>query len=372
MKLKRSDKQYIEVEEFADYELTQCISYEMAARDWHYKDLADGVVNFYNHNKTSIEYYLQRDTYIENDTDKVMQGLENISELNSLIGEIDLIQLEGIFIGYKDPRLGKEFWDIKNIIDNHYGYSEDYPYQNIELIRSQVYDDINVINRQYREGYFIETELSTPEDDCIIPIDEEDDLGEEGKSVSSIEEYAKYINDDGILNDYSTVSNIRIVEMFKRPLVQVEELKTLNPELTVNLNRPLNEIIALIAHIKEDIEKNNLLKLPIELLGMKLKKADNLVCNDKGEQCFDPRSILSKQQKMADMFYIYDSLKLGYTQREIQNEVYNYYADKGLNITLDPGTLRKYRDIAMEYIVTGKYKEMLTGIKINEFNYRFG
>jgi len=69
---------------------------------------------------------------------------------------------------------------------------------------------------------------------------------------------------------------------------------------------------------------------------------------------------------MADLFYIYDCLQLGYTQRKIQNVVYNYYADKGLeNITLDSATLRKYRDISKEYIVNGKYKEMLTGISID-------
>lgn len=160
--------------------------------------------------------------------------------------------------------------------------------------------------------------------------------------------------------------------MFKRPQVAVEKLKILNPELTVNLNRPLSEIIALITHIKEDIEKNNLLKLPIELLGMELKKADNLICNDKGAKCFDPRNILSKQQKMADMFYIYDCLKLGISQRKIRDNIYNYYQDKGLDIPLDPATLRKYRDIAMGYIVEGKYKEMLTGISVNELEYRFG
>ena len=37
------------------------------------------------------------------------------------------------------------------------------------------------------------------------------------------------------------------------------------------------------------------------------------------------------------------------------------------NITLDPETLRKYRNIAIEYIDNGRYKEMLTGVNIDEF-----
>jgi hypothetical protein len=67
---------------------------------------------------------------------------------------------------------------------------------------------------------------------------------------------------------------------------------------------------------------------------------------------------------MADMFYVYDCLKLGYSQRKIQNEVYSYYADKNIETkTMDSNTLRKYREIAFDYIERGRYKEMLTGIK---------
>ena len=385
-KIKRNDKQYVEVEEFADYELTQCIAYEMAARDCRHRDLADKVVNFYKRHKESIDNYIKEDNGLElvptsngievnhrgynndNIDEKLLdKGIENFLECSNLISKIELVSLEDTPIGYQDPRLGEEFWNIKNKIDRHYyGFDEIYPYENTEVIRPSGLDEINAINRQYREGYFIETELSSAEDDCIVPIDDEDDYGQEGKAVSNIEEYAKYINNDEFQDDYNTTSNIRIIETFKRPRIEVGKLKTLNPELVVNLNKPLDEIIAFITHVKKDIEKNNLLKLPIELLGTKLKRADNLVCNDSGDKCFDPRSILSKQQKMADMFFIYDCLKEGYSQTKIRYEVYSYYEDSGLNITLDPATLRKYRDIAVDYIDNNKYKEMLTGISIND------
>ena len=124
--------------------------------------------------------------------------------------------------------------------------------------------------------------------------------------------------------------------------------------------------MSLVEHIKSDIDKNHLLKSPMELLGLELKRGDSLVCNRKGKKCFDPRSILSKQQKMADMFYIYDCIKLGYSQSKVRNEIYNYYADRGMDISLDPATLRKYRDIAIDYIDKNKYKEMLTGISIDD------
>ena len=192
--LKRSDNQYVEVEEFADYELTQCIAYEMAARDWHYKNIADRVITHYEHHKESIDYYLNRglnspiniekspkrngeymvvftlnnDNTHKVDEAKFNEGVKRYSELTSLIGEIDLVALEDIPIGYKDPRLGKEFWEIKDMIDGIYGYGVEHPYKNTEIIKNQDYEEISVINRQYREGYYIESALSTPEDDCYL------------------------------------------------------------------------------------------------------------------------------------------------------------------------------------------------------------
>lgn len=384
MNLKRSDKQYIEVEEFADYELTQCIAYEMAARDWHYKDLADGVVNFYNHYKESIDYYIKKDAGLElvptdngkevkykgynsdNIDEKLsLEGLKNIQELSSLISEIDLLNIEDTPIGYQDPRLGEEFWKVKNILDRYYGFNTVYAYKELTFEKDGMLDEIRVTKNIIRDGFIIRTSLSTDDDEYI-------ERDEEYISIDNIDEYIQYMKEESNFGFSKSRSNISIFENFKRPCIDVHSLKTLNPEITINLSRPLNEIISLITHIKSDIEKNNLLKVPIELLGIELVRADNLVCNNKGK-CFDPRKVLSAQQKMADMFYIHDCLKLGYSQRKIQNEVYNYYADKGMeNITLDPATLRKYRDIATSYIVEGKYKEMLTGISINEFEYAFG
>jgi len=159
----------------------------------------------------------------------------------------------------------------------------------------------------------------------------------------------------------------QVIENFKRPKMRTDQLKTLDSELVINLNRPLNEIIKYITHVKEDIDNNNLLKSPIELFGEELDRTDSLICNENGK-CFDSRTLLSRQQRMADMFFIYDGLKVGYTQSKIRNLVYNYYADKGVeNITLDPSTLRKYRDIATAYIDDERYKEMITGIKQANF-----
>ena len=364
--LKRSDNQYVEVEEFADYELTQCIAYEMAIRDDEkWIKLSQKVVTFYKEHKDIIDYAISTKDYTINDDinkKKHFNGCEKISTLDSFIHEIYIINLEDIPLDYKDPRLSDEFWSIKAMLDGYYGRGEkELQYNNTSFIQSDWREETSVVNHTFREGYFIETYLSTPDFDCYIE-DENAKYDGEEKAVSNISEYKQYVNS----GKYVSESNIKIIDSFKRPMIGIDELKTINIELSVNLNRPLNELIAYITHIKQDIEQNNLVKLPIELLGIELKRGDNLVCNEKGEKCFDPRSILTKQQKMADMFYIYDCLKLGYSQTKIRNEVYNYYADKGMEISLDPATLRKYRDIAIEYIDNKKYKEMITGISIDD------
>lgn len=374
---KRSDSQYVEVEEFADYELTQCIAYEMAIRDWHYKDLADGAVQYYNQNKESIDLYVSRDESDNYTLEQTKKASEDFYELNSLLSEIDVIKSEYGFIvssknKYRDYRLGSEFWDIVDICSLAVMPNEDKLDQGKgTLIHQKDMKEIQLTKEIIRDGYSMDIILSTDDDDCYFVDDE--GYPEDGGEVRTIKDYARFIEENGYFNDFTCTSNIRIEENFKRPLVRVEKHKTIKPEITLNMNRPLDELIAYITHVKKDTEKNNLIKLPIELLGLELTRGDNLVCNEKGDKCFDPRSILIKQQKMADMFYIYDCIKEGYAQVKIRNEVYNYYADKGLeNITLDPSTLRKYKDIAMEYIAYGKYKEMLSGISVKELDYSFG
>ena len=147
---------------------------------------------------------------------------------------------------------------------------------------------------------------------------------------------------------------------FKRPKIRIKHLSKV-ATIEINLSLPKNELIAYIAKLK-DIA-NEEIKYPLELLGIEIQKADNLMCDNKGK-CFDGRNILSKQQKIADLFYIYDALSSSMTQRKVQNEIYNYYQDLGIDtITMDIKTLVKYKDMASEYINNKRYRELITGVK---------
>ena len=385
--IKRSDRQYIEVEEFADYELTQCITYEMMARDSYHKKLADEVVGYYNENKDSIETCLKEDLSknilatkqsdgsieIEIIEKNNIRGSGSLSELTLLIAAIPLLRFEYSPRGYKDPRLGDDFWHIKDKVDRYHGRVEFQPFQDTELIKDRHGDFISVIRREYREGYLIETELSTP-----IETEEEE-------QISNLNEYSKYLNREDL---YDTTSNITVIQSPKRPEVPTEEFKTISPELTVNLNRPLKEIIALITHIKKDIDENKLVISPIELLGESLEVSD----------------AQPLRKKLADKFFVYDYVKarleqiekfndetkktfseevqqikdndnfsdeykkylINNAKEELKDGLYStnineIFDDEELKSVVSQGTAKRYYYEMKSYIEDKKYKELITG-----------
>lgn len=56
-KIKRNDDVYLEIESFADYELTQCIAYEMAIRNYQNLFAINEVINYYETNNIEQEAF---------------------------------------------------------------------------------------------------------------------------------------------------------------------------------------------------------------------------------------------------------------------------------------------------------------------------
>ena len=312
MNLERSDKKYIEIEEFSDFELTQCIAYEMAIRDSNLEEIT----------KDHSGYFLEGEDF--NNLYEFVTGFHHMQEVRMRNGYAIVTGMKVTYNSEKYDPNGDPVEGEKVLCNDK-----------IEEFKNVFKKYQEISNGIAEEGYFSE------------------------KWNPLLNEHLSKYDGHEIYN--------QVIENFKRPKMRTDQLKTLDSELVINLNRPLNEIIKYITHVKEDIDNNNLLKSPIELFGEELDRTDSLICNENGK-CFDSRTLLSRQQRMADMFFIYDGLKVGYTQSKIRNLVYNYYADKGVeNITLDPSTLRKYRDIATAYIDDERYKEMITGIKQANF-----
>ena len=79
------------------------------------------------------------------------------------------------------------------------------------------------------------------------------------------------------------------------------------------------------------------------------------------------RDILAYKERVADMFFIYDAMKLSYKILKIRYILEDYYSSKGINTkSFTEKTIKKYYEVAKEYIDNRKYKELVTGIKIEE------
>ena len=160
------------------------------------------------------------------------------------------------------------------------------------------------------------------------------------------------------------------VASFKRPMLRVPKHFKRGPIMTIDLSRPLDELLAYVKHVKTDIDrKRERLRSPIELLGEKLDRADDLsqLCIEtkNGKRiCFDSRNGLTRTQKLADMFFIYDALQSGMVPWEIQGEIYEYYQPMEKGTYRAEKTFLKYRRIAEDYIGNGRYWELIGGARI--------
>ena len=357
----RSDEIYKEIESFEEYELTQCVAYEMAIRNEDNLKVIDDIINIYNHNNLNDEIYNNRlFSLLESSEIIPFVSLDHCSyDIYKYEKDDTLEHFLNNFFCYKDSRIDKTIYKIiedefkkQNSEIRHNGTLKD-----IQVIEDTLLDTNTLEKKSFQDDYVIKTSITESAEHAYIQINDENN-----KKLENEEDWKEYMKTGG--EDIFTT--YKIIDNFKRPRLKLLwSFFKKYPTMQIDLSKPLNELIAYITHIKKDLEENqDILKAPIELLGEEIQKADNLVCDEKGK-CFDSRAILSKQQKLADMFYIYDALKVGATQRKIQNEIFNYYADNGTETkTMDSKTLKKYKELATDYIDNKRYQELVTGISI--------
>jgi len=309
IELNRNNNIYLEIESFKDYELTQCIAYEMAIRSRKNIEQIHRLKEYYEKNKVEIFTLVKSNSILTKEDYSI-----EFFKIGELINDIDVLSFN-----YHDRRLGVDYI-LKEVASHKKKLEINYDNELFE-------DNIEIIER---EGYKLKIELNK-----IMSFDKK---------------------------EHAYLGNLSIINNFQRPKIKSNLVSSKNIMVGIDLTRPLNEIIAHITHIKKDLEENSdIVKAPIDLLGNKIQDDFKYKFDDSGTS-----KILSVQHKMADMFYIYDSLNCGMTQRKIQNKIFNYYADMGIETkTMDQKTLKKYKEIAIEYIDNMRYKELVTGTKIN-------
>ena len=146
-----------------------------------------------------------------------------------------------------------------------------------------------------------------------------------------------------------------IIPNFSRQVNDQHQIK-----IPINFSLPLAEILEYVTKVKNGINP----KTPLELLGKKLEKADDLsnlnLIDKKGKKIsLDNTRGETPQKKLADLFYVYDMKAKGFTDIDIVYELDEFYTAKKTNMS--ENTIKKYFSIAQDYIENEKYKELITG-----------
>lgn len=277
---KRSDDIYQEIENFEDYELTNCVAYEMAVRN-------DEVIR--------LKKFLDKRDNLSNIPNKKNDEKKTFSSWKhhmQLVKKYPALSNELVKKMVKQ-KLKKSFYI------NHY-FNNEKEIGNGGLFSLQYNDKL------YTEGLLSHMNSSLDKLSCSSrkhsPKLKMNVLYKDGYIIRQ----AKYdYNKDYSLSEIKT--------RFKRKLYCDKLTKSLNVEL--NLALPKKELIAFIENIKDEYDKDNsIVKTPLELLGETLNGA------------VVPKNYPKKltAAKMADMFYIYDYVKV--RLKEVSNANINIKA----------------------------------------------
>jgi len=284
MKINRNDKQYIDVENFVDYEFTSCIAYEMAIR-----------------NDRVIELLKNQLKYIERNN--------NLMDSDILDELLEKFYINEFYLSYHF------FSDIVNIEKekNVYGWR----WKN------------NISNK----------------------IDKTDE------QILSIEHFKNFSVFTQVMDSCVPEQSVLLTNFSRPPLESFPIIKELDVRL--NFSLPEKDLLEYIKHIKKEFDKNNnIIKSGFEILNdIKLDNSNKI----------NSRDILSYKERMADMFFIYDCMKLSYKILKIRYMLEDYYSSKGIETkSFTEKTIKKYYELARHYIDNCAYKELITGINKTE------
>ncbi|RLA81377.1 MAG: hypothetical protein DRG78_09300 [Epsilonproteobacteria bacterium] len=306
-------KDYEDIKTFKDYELTQCIVYEIAVRNPRYKDEIKYVMQFYEKNKKAIDFILKHHRSMNLEERRF---LHKVSELKRLINNIEIIDVnfQTKTLNYKDEKnFGKDIYKlIERIIEREV---------NISSNKSMI--DTAFTKRE--EGFSIVTSIHL---DSKNPMElYPSDPNERQKIIKSLKE--KRIFRPNSPKDYFSLhtqyiaqsnsdkarerlyrkkilgSSVMIEEKFQRPALRLDKSLTQKVIAEIDFSKSEKEIMAYVKHIKNFINTKNNGSLSaidlfmLESFGEKDEEATKIL-NDKK---------VSSASMFANMFFVYDYLK---------------------------------------------------------------
>jgi len=350
----KSRKLYNYIEKFQTYELTPCITYEMAIRNDDVKAL------FKRYEK--INHMMKDDTYLykrfftndnfENAKNHPIQILSEEYE-NCTYKEYETIIVKKLAT-YK--RLIEE--DYKKFIDEYIHRCTELRISELNMLKEKIEEELINNYLIYPTGYtrdvpgttyFYKEKITNSKKDknkTIIT----DKNAEDGLQIR----FEEIIHDEFIQVQGTNIKNTEyyvnnIIPNFHR---QVNDQNQIN--IPINFSLPIEEIFEYITKVKKKINP----KTPTELLGEKLDKANDMSSIKVGKETLDATRGEKPQVKFADMFFIYDMKQEGHSYVDIIYELDKYYNKQ---TAISDNTIKKYFAIADEYIKRKRYKELITG-----------
>ena len=341
---KRKDPIYKEIESFKDYEYTNCIAFHMGMRNKEViriRILLNRILNL-KHRKMA---------------NKVLKKGINFEDLEIKYPSI-----------YKFDEVAK---DLEYKLKTKYFFHHQY---------YQVDDNKNLLQNDVTDELMKEIKMKRKGDDSYI------------KPKYNFIVKDGYIIKQKLKSDFTEIGTIFKTEIetnFKKQLLLPLGIDN-QISININPNLPKNELLAYISKIKDDFDKDNsIIKTPLELLGKDLKKVEN-----------------SKINKMliADKFFIYDYVTARNKEIEKSNKLYKEeYEEEIQRIKNNPyltredkqiqlknlkkdfkadtsirkdellediegfpkGTAKRYYYDIKPFIDDCKYKELITGCKLN-------
>lgn len=350
----KSRKSYENIENFQLYELTPCIAYEMAIRNEEVKAL------FKRYEK--INHMMEDDTYLykrffthDNFDNAKNHPILKLSEEyeNCTYEEYETIIAKKLAT-YK--RLIEE--DYKKFIDEYIHRCTELSISELDILKEKIEEELINNYLIYPTGYnrdvpgatyFYKEEITNSKKDkkkTIIT----DSSAEDGLQIR----FEEIIHDEFIQVQGTNIKNTEyyvnnIIPNFHR---QVNDQNQIN--IPINFSLPIEEIFEYITKVKKKINP----KTPLELLGEKLKKANDMSNIKVGKETLDATRGEKPQVKFADMFFIYDMKQEGHSYVDIIYELDKYYNKQ---TAISDNTIKKYFAIADEDIKSKRYKELITG-----------
>lgn len=310
---KRSDSIYKEIEEFKDYELTNCIAFEMAIRN-----------------------------------NQVFKIDEEQSELNYNLKDFDI-----------DENIKQDILDFA-VVNNYMKKSYDeFLEKEIEKSRNSTQEEIKVSQNERKQNIFKHYEIFIKNKGLDLLNDEQ--LYKEHGNLTNYKDFSNKTKK--YLIEKSFELRPKIIEEFSRPTLKIEN--TLKIDIIINPNLPKDELISYVSKIKDEYDKNNsIIKSPLEILGEDLEKNNNKHTQKK-----------PKAEKYADWFYIYDCYQIlkaddgSKSNETIYNEIdlllLEYY-DSTKEDYYSIETYKKTIMKNMKYLIDELgYKELITGVRNN-------